>query len=157
MLRFVESEPFRGARVREVTQEELLEIFPVRSALEEVAAREAAVRLDGDVRALEREFRAMVAAAGDGDLHSQVAHDVAFHRIIVEACGNSILRDVWLSLRIEARTTITALRTGIDLDQAAAIHAPILEALRARDPAAAGRAMRNHFRVLRRLLKEPRA
>lgn len=156
MLRFVESEPFRGARVREVTQEELLEIFPVRSALEEVAAREAAVRLDGDVRALEREFRAMVGAAGAGDLHSQVAHDVAFHRIIVEACGNSILRDVWLSLRIEARTTITALRTGIDLDQAAAIHEPILEALRARDPDAAARAMRNHFRVLRRLLKEPR-
>jgi DNA-binding GntR family transcriptional regulator len=39
MLRFVESEPFRGARVRAVTPEEMLEIYPVRSALEEVAAR----------------------------------------------------------------------------------------------------------------------
>src|SRR5881275_375542 len=37
LLRFVESTPFRGARVREVSQEELLEIYPVRAAIEEVA------------------------------------------------------------------------------------------------------------------------
>src|SRR5262249_33739473 len=30
VLRFVESEPFRGARVREVSEEELAEIYPVR-------------------------------------------------------------------------------------------------------------------------------
>ena len=98
----------------------------------------------------------IIDAAGAGDMHEQVQHDVAFHRIIVEACGNSILRDVWVSLRIEVRTTITALRTGIDLDLAAAIHEPILEALRSRDPEAAGQAMRDHFHVLRQLLKEPR-
>jgi DNA-binding GntR family transcriptional regulator len=156
MLRFVESEPFRGARVRAVSQEELLEIFPVRSALEEIAAREAAIRLGGAVGALEAALEEMVAAATAGDMHEQVQRDVAFHRIIVEGCGNSILRDVWLSLRIEARTMITALRTGIDLDEMAAIHEPILEALRRRDPDAAARAMVDHFHFLRNLLKEPR-
>src|SRR5207253_3458723 len=59
LLRFVESEPFRGARVREVSEEELIEIYPVRAAIEEVAAREAAVRLDGDVERLEAELEAM--------------------------------------------------------------------------------------------------
>src|SRR5687767_9053059 len=52
LLRFVESEPFRGARVREISPAELAEIYPVRAALEEVAAREAAVRLAGDTREL---------------------------------------------------------------------------------------------------------
>jgi DNA-binding GntR family transcriptional regulator len=47
LLRFVESEPFRGARVREVSVAELIEVYPVRSALEEVAAREAARLLNG--------------------------------------------------------------------------------------------------------------
>src|SRR3954452_23872113 len=44
-MRFVESQPHRGARVREVTSEELVQIYPVRAALEEVAGREAAPRI----------------------------------------------------------------------------------------------------------------
>src|SRR5437016_11411586 len=80
LLRFVESEPFRGARVREVSQEELIEIYPVRAAIEEVAAREAAVTLEGDVGALEAELDAMHAAAAADDLHGLAEHDTAFHR-----------------------------------------------------------------------------
>lgn len=156
MLRFVESEPFRGARVRKVTPEEMLEIYPVRSALEEVAARAAAGRPDVGVDDLEAALDGMLGAAADGDLHAQVRLDVEFHRLIVEASGNSILREVWLSLRIEARTMVTALRTGIDLDAVAAIHAPILDAIRAHDPDAAGRATGAHFQFLGNLLKEKR-
>src|SRR5437868_2294867 len=37
-VRFVESIPFRGARVREVSDAELIEVYPIRGALEEVAA-----------------------------------------------------------------------------------------------------------------------
>ena len=44
-MRFVESQPHRGARVREVSTEELVQIYPVRAALEEVAGREAAPRI----------------------------------------------------------------------------------------------------------------
>jgi DNA-binding GntR family transcriptional regulator len=44
-LRFVESAPFKGAWVREVSDRELAEIYPIRAALEDVAARAAAERL----------------------------------------------------------------------------------------------------------------
>src|SRR4051795_10777818 len=84
-LRFVESEPFRGARVRAVSPEEMIEIYPVRAALEEVAGRGAATRLDGDVRALEVELEAMRGAARDGDIHRQVEHVARFPRLIVES------------------------------------------------------------------------
>ena len=84
VLRFVESEPFRGARVRAVSRAEMVEIFPVRSAIEEVAVRLATVQLDGDVEELERHLGAMEKAAADGDLQEQVDSDVAFHRTIVE-------------------------------------------------------------------------
>lgn len=141
LLRFVESAPFRGSWVREVSEEELGEIYPVRAAIEEVAARAAAVRLDGDVAALEAEIEAMRNAA---DLHAQVEHDVRFHRLIVEASGNRTLAEVWGSLRVEARTVITAVKTGIDRKQIAEMHVPIVEALRQRDPERAGRAVREH-------------
>jgi DNA-binding GntR family transcriptional regulator len=153
LLRFVESEPFRGARVRKVSDEELGEIYPVRAAIEEVAAREAARHLDGDVKALEAELDAMHRAAEKGDLHEQVEHDVAFHRRIVEASRNQILRETWLSLRIESRTIVTALRAGLDGHQIAELHRPVLEALRARDPERAGHALRRHVEHFGELLK----
>ena len=42
---FVVSSPFR-TQVRRISTEELLEIYPIRAALEGVAARAAAVRID---------------------------------------------------------------------------------------------------------------
>jgi DNA-binding GntR family transcriptional regulator len=153
ILRFVESEPFRGSRVREVSQEELIEIYPVRAAIEEVAAREAATRLEGNVDALEAELDAMHEAADANDLHAEVEHDVAFHRLIVEASGNAILLETWLSLGIGPRTIITALRTGLDGHEIAERHRPVLEALRARDPEAAGAALRRHVEQYGELLK----
>jgi DNA-binding GntR family transcriptional regulator len=153
ILRFVESEPFRGSRVREISEEELSEIYPVRAAIEEVAARQAAMRLGGDVDALEEELDAMHRAADDNDLHTQVEHDVAFHRLIVEASGNAILLETWLSLGIGPRTIVTALRTGLDGHEIAERHRPVLEALRARDPEAAGAALRRHVEQYGELLK----
>ena len=91
LLRLVESEPFRGARVREFGDSELIEVYPVRAVLEELAAREAATRLDGDVGVLEREVEAMRAAAKRGDVNALARHDIAFHRLMVEAAGNMIL------------------------------------------------------------------
>jgi DNA-binding GntR family transcriptional regulator len=153
LLRFVESEPFRGARVREVSLDELVEIYPVRAALEEVAAREAAKRLDGQVDALEAEVEAMHTAADANDLHAQVEHDVAFHRLIVEASGNQVLLETWLALRIEARTIVTALRTGLDGHAIAELHRPVLEAFRARDAELAATTLRRHLEQFGEMLK----
>lgn len=154
VLRFVESEPFRGARVRAVSRAEMVEIFPVRSAIEEVAVRAATLQLGGDVEELEHHLGSMEVAAAEGDRYEQVLSDVAFHRTIVEASGNSILGDVWLTLRVEGRTMITSLGAGIGLDEIVAIHEPILAAIRAQDPDLAAAAMRRHFEVLRSMLAE---
>jgi nucleotide-binding universal stress UspA family protein len=117
-----------------------------------VVARGAAVALDGEVAALEAELEAMRRAAEDGDLHEQVEHDVGFHRLIVEASGNRTLLDVWLSLRVEARTVITALKIPIDGRELAELHRPILDALRDRDADRAGNAVRRHVEHFGELL-----
>jgi DNA-binding GntR family transcriptional regulator len=153
-LRFVESEPFRGARVRAVSPEEMIEIYPVRAALEELAGRGAAIRLGGDVTALEAELQAMRAAARDGDIHRQVEHDVRFHRLIVESAGNATLVEVWTSLRIEARTIITLLKTQLEPAELVEMHVPIVEALRTGDPDRAGVVLREHLEHFAELFKE---
>lgn len=148
-VRFVESAPFRGARVRQVSDAELIEVYPIRGALEEVAAREAAKRMGGDVSALETELNGMRRAH---DVREQVEHDARFHELIVEASGNTRLLEIWSSLQVETRTAITALRVGLTPKEAADLHEPIVEALRRRDARAAGRAMHSHFDYFGRLL-----
>lgn len=142
LLRFVDSAPFRGAWVRQISREEIVQIYPVRAALEEIAARAAAERLDGNVDELEREVEGMLAAT---DLHEQVAHDVRFHELIIEASGNVPLMAAWRSLQVAAVTAITALATGIDREEVALRHKPIISALRLRDAESAGRAIRTHI------------
>ena len=154
ILRFVVSEPFKGTRVRLVSRQEILEIYPVRAALEEVAARAAAVRLGGRVAELEGEFKGMLRAVDAGDLHEQVRHDVEFHRLIVEASGNQTLLDLWSSLRIEVRTLITFLRADIDLGELAKTHRPVIEALREGDPHEAGRILREHLEWFGALIQD---
>lgn len=153
-LRLVESSPYRGARVRGVTAAELAEIYPVRAAIEEVAARAAAPRLKGRTAALEAELAAMRQAADTGDLHAVVEHDVRFHRLIVEASENRTLLDVWRSLRVEARTAITALATGIDHHRIAEMHEPVLRALAEGDADTAGRVLRAHIEEFGQLVLE---
>jgi DNA-binding GntR family transcriptional regulator len=145
LLRLVVSEPFRGARVREVSAEELAEIYPVRAALEEVAARAAAPSLAGNVQALTTELRAMRRAAKQGDVHEFIAHDVAFHRVIVEAAGNRTLEDLWRSLHVDLRTTITLIKHAEDLAEVAESHVPVLEALEAGDAELAASVLRRHI------------
>jgi DNA-binding GntR family transcriptional regulator len=152
-LRFVESAAFKGTWVREISDKELAEVYPIRAALEDVAARTAAGALAGDVRALEAEVHGMEHAA---HLREQVEHDVAFHRLIVVASGNERLLELWEALQVEARTMITALRTGLDPGETSRLHEPILDALRRQDADAAAREVRRHVEEFGRRFMESR-
>jgi DNA-binding GntR family transcriptional regulator len=153
LLRLVESEPFRGARVRAVDDEQLLPVFPVRMALEEVAAREAARRAHGDVRPLERELKAMREAAADGDWRTQISHDLAFHRAVVEMAENEPLLQSWLVLGVEVSTAFATYWTYWDQADLAEFHVPIVESIRDGDPARAGAEARKHVRRTERVVR----
>jgi DNA-binding GntR family transcriptional regulator len=153
LLRLVETEPFKGARVRAFGDAELVEVSAVRAVLEELAAKEATRRLAGDVSALEAEVEAMRAAAKRGDVNAVVRHDIAFHRLIVEAAGNPILEQCWKSLGVEGRITITLYGTYVEPREAAELHVPLVDAIRSRKPGAAGRAARKHVETFARIAR----
>ncbi len=145
LLRLVESEPFRGARVRVLGDEELVEIYPVRAALEELAAKLAAENLAGQVAELEEQVDGMRAAGKRGDLHALTKHDILFHRLLVQASGNAPLVQCWKSLGVEGRITLSLYGTLVEPQEAAGLHDPILDAVRAGDGPRAGREARKHI------------
>ncbi len=153
LLRIVESEPFRGARVRAVDDSQLLPVFPVRAALEELAAREAARKAGGDVEVLERELEAMRDAATNEDWRTQISHDIAFHRAVVELAENEPLLQSWLGLGVEVSTAFAVYWTSWDQSELAEFHVPIVEAIRDGDAQRAGSEARKHVRRTERVVR----
>ena len=146
------SKPRRGTYVAEVLSEGLSEIYAVRGALEEQATRLATLKQSCDLATLELELQRMRIAAATND-HAGVAdHSVKFHRAIVEAAGNRLLTNLWLSLNIETRTTITLLVEGIGtLMEAAESHRQIIDAIASGDLERASRVAREHQENFQRL------
>jgi DNA-binding GntR family transcriptional regulator len=146
MLGFVVSSAFRGTQVRRISNLELAEIYPIRAALEGVAARLAATCIDEPTLArLEELLKVMCDAAASGDTRAEVDADIAFHQTIVEASGNRLLKQFWESMRLETTTFLTLAVTRRSLNQLAGRHSPVLAALRAKDPVAAEQAMQRHI------------
>ena len=145
-LRLVESEPYRGTRVREVSEREMAESYAVRAVLEQAAADSAASNLKGNAEGLRRSLEGIKSAAVAGNYPEYARHNIDFHRQIVEAAGNRILLHTWDSLGFETRIRIRLVRHESDLIRLAATHDPILEALEVGDGPTAGRLLREHSR-----------
>ena len=145
-LGLVEIMPFRGARVRRPSRDELLEAYAVRFALESLGARLAVPRMtDDDVAELEALGAEMQRAAADDDRHAVAVADVRFHGRVIEMTGNGTLERVWRSLEPFSRTYITLVAPGADAQWTADLHAPVLDAIRQRDPELMVAALRHHF------------
>jgi DNA-binding GntR family transcriptional regulator len=143
---FVVSSPFRATEVRRITPEELLEIYPIRAAIEGVAARAAATRMDdASLDELERLIDTMRDAAARNDQRAQASADGEFHQAIIKAAGNRMLEHVWQTMRLSVTTCVTHSVTHRSLHEIAERHVPVLEALRAHDPARAEAAIRRHI------------
>ena len=150
-LRLVEVRPYRGARVREITDEEMRESLQDRGVLEAFAARTAGGRMDGRVAALRRALERMRAAADAADCDAFVHADVDFHREIVEAADRGALLHVWSSVGVEARIRMLLKRSGAALRPVADAHEPILEALARGDGETAAVLLADHGGGVERL------
>lgn len=143
--------PRRGTYVSESMNKGLREIYAVRGALEEQATRIVTKLKTCNVDLLQLETDAMRKAATDQDLHGLADHSVTFHREIMEKAGNQLLFNIWLSLHIETRTTITLLIEGMDLMDIANSHQPIIDAIKSGDAERAARVAREHQDYIEKL------
>jgi DNA-binding GntR family transcriptional regulator len=152
-LGIVEIAPFRGARVRRLEAEELLEAYVVRSTIEVLGARLAMARLtDDDIAGLVAIGEQMQTAADAGDGKTLAIVDASLHERLMVLAGNRTLLRVWRSLEPMSRTYITLAGPHSDPQWSAALHDPILDAIRARDTDGVVRAIESHFEEIREWL-----
>ena len=147
----VVTRPRRGSYVVEGLSEGLREIYAVRGALEEQATRIATAKGTCDLALLRHATEAMREAARSGDLLAIADYSVVFHRAVMEAAGNQLLTNIWLSLHIETRTTITLLAEGLNLADIADSHQPIIDAIASGDAERAACVAREHQEYFERL------
>lgn len=147
--------PNRGAVVRKVTARDVREVLQVRKVLECEAVRGAARRADrGKVEAIRGAVSALAGAEPGPEAVARARDlDNRLHDFICASCGNGFLQSELTRLR----TLYQAFRDVTwDLEEGrsdfhriaveAAEHLAIVDALRARDPRAATRAMTAHIR-----------
>ena len=96
--RFLELLPRRGARVRQVTAQEMLQVYEARRLVEGFAARRICEAGRGAPPAMKR-LAAEMRALGDRDLRAHVDLDRDYHRALVEGSRNDVLAEVLQGLR----------------------------------------------------------
>ena len=143
----VELQPNRGARVREISIEEAIEITEIRRAVEGLVAARAAERVTdaetAELRALGDEMTEMVARADmiryselNARLHGlirSIGRHASATRIIEQLNGQMV--------RHQFRLSLVPGRPSVSLPE----HLAIIEAICARDPERAERVMRAHL------------
>lgn len=136
----VTSDPYRGARVAPLRYEDCEELYLMRTALEQLAARLGTAQIDhAGVARMEALMATMSSAAHAGDVDAFVTADWTFHEVHFGASGRDTLWQRILTLRraSERYTRLTYRKIPNRLVDNAALHEQLLEHVRARDALAA--------------------
>lgn len=135
--------------VLDINRDALTDLFAVRVLLEAGAA-EAAARL-ADEATFDALDACVTAMRSADDADSLLAPDLEFHRLVHRASGNSLLLALMDGLRTLTRASLLASASSPEArTRAAAEHAAVAQALRARDEAAAASSMREHVEQAQR-------
>ncbi len=144
-LGLVESERYRGTRVRRADTTQLREAYELRALLEERAAQLAVPCRADALEAMRHELDKMKTALRRHDHEGHADCAIRFHRTVMVASGNRTLLQTWDSLHWEVRTRIAVAhlqKAGTQFADFVDAHGVIFAALEAGDGIRAGRLLR---------------
>lgn len=146
----LETEPYKGTRVRTLTREQIADYYEVRTEIEAIAVRWAIGKHDGqylDLGFLQRCVAEMERCFHQNDTRSMRLHDMAFHEAIVRAAASDSLLKAWNSLGNHYWMYV-----AIHYDHLAALlpeqiekHKALYRAIAAKDIAAYTQTVRGHY------------
>jgi DNA-binding GntR family transcriptional regulator len=147
------SVPYRGTFVKEWTPRSVWELYTLRSELEEFAVELAVDRaVEEDLQDLDRLLLTMREAAQADDAAELVEIDLRFHQRLHRMTGHRLLQEVLEGLAGQTRMFIIATKAFYSpfasLEEAAASHDPIVDAVKSRDAEAARCAIREHIKAV---------
>jgi DNA-binding GntR family transcriptional regulator len=129
-LGLIENRLRRGRFVLPFVEQTIREAYVVRAALEETATRLAmlAGRVPFDL--MSGDVEDMYRSATGQDIHALGLASTRFHRHLVDAGGNQLLKRAWEALQIDARTAIALVVLGPDPRHVAKEHEELLDVMR---------------------------
>ncbi len=139
--------PRHGMHVLPVSPADMKEIYEVLTSLESTAAELTAARRLGseELRPLEEASAAMDAALKRDDLDAWARADEAFHALLLDLCGNRLLKQMVLKTWDRAhRARMVTLRLRPKPVNSTREHRALVKAIRKGDPAAAREVQRAH-------------
>ncbi|HTY25386.1 MAG TPA: GntR family transcriptional regulator [Desulfomonilaceae bacterium] len=146
--------PNRGVFIIDLTPEAALELYTVREVLEGLAVRLACQHVDDKaITRMEKSLNEQYEMTRELDLIGYSKHDFDFHAVIYELSGNKFLREMLDAIRSKTRPTSMDFMPLLQLSYKD--HMEVLQALKARDPVTAEKAIRNHIRRLIEALENP--
>lgn len=154
----VQSERYRGARVRAADLQELREAYELRTLIEDRAAQLAVPCSPQVLQALEKSYDVMRRTLDEDDHKEHAAAATLFHRTIIAASGNATFLRTWDALHWEIRTRLALKQLrerGIKVELFITIHGRVLRDLKAGDGVAAGRLLRQIMEKVLRAIEKP--
>lgn len=139
----------KGSRVATLSEQDIDEIYQLRSYIEAMAVRLACdKRTEADISALREGIRTLDAIKSSGDLRAIAEQDIRFHLHLAQIGGNRRLIRIQENLQTEMLRLV--MRQFVDWGDAAESdavrrHTAIVDAIEANDPDAAEREMRAHI------------
>lgn len=146
----VESQRYRGTRVRGLDHAELLQAYELREVIESAATLRAVPCRVEDLQQLEVEVQGIERCIATRDVTQACMHGMRFHRRLVEMSGNAMYLRAWDGLTWDVRARIAALVVEPDLVRAAADKREVLDALHRGDGVVASALMRG---IIQRMMK----
>ena len=153
--------PRAGAIVRGLGEQEAVQLFGIREAIETYAASRAAQGMsDLGLRQLEsllQRMRRIISRAGDKiserSLAAMTEADLDFHSTFVEAAGNAMLTKLSRDSQVRSRAFIAAqfARDKLSRQEELRMHTLIYRSLKRRDAAGASQLVLQHLRRSLRL------
>jgi DNA-binding GntR family transcriptional regulator len=145
---FISLLPRKGAQVRMVTARELEEVYQTRRLIEGHAIATLCATRAGTPAAMTELLDSMERAGADRDWFEVSGLDRSFHRAMVDAAGNSVLTELYDTLRSrQQRVAVRALTARPErLMVIDSEHRALVAALDRHDEAEATRILRQHLR-----------
>jgi len=112
-LHLVQTEHYRGTRVRAIDVDELRQAYELRLLLEQAAVRRALPCSSEDLRALEAETATMQRTTAPADNDEHMAAVLRFHRKLVEMSRNALFVRAWESMAWDVRVRVAIKRIGL--------------------------------------------
>jgi DNA-binding GntR family transcriptional regulator len=147
----VVNEPYKGIRLRPVTNRRVRDLVEARTALETSAAHravDAGLHRGDRLLPLERSIAEMDLMATRADAYGLAAGDTAFHRAICRLGGNSVVVDLWETLARQLTIVFGLATLGKPMHAIVDEHRDLLAVLAAGDKRTITAALHEHITVM---------